>query len=604
MKAKLLKVLQDRFGYPDFREGQSEAITHLMEGKDTLVVMPTGSGKSLIYQFTAQQLEGVTLVVSPLISLMQDQVDSLLKKGEKATFINSTLSLDEQKTRLVGMANGDYKLVYVSPERLKMPGFRAKLAQTQISLLAVDEAHCIAKWGHDFRPDYLNIGKMRAELQNPLTVALTATATVTVQREIAWNLGLEKCKPVVTGFDRPNILLEVCTCANEMKKATLLIDLVGRYKDGATIIYAGTRKDCEDISAYLSLQLKREVGCYHAGLDNEQRASVQEKFMQGKCNTIVATNAFGMGIDRADVRQVIHYTLPGTLEAYYQEAGRAGRDGQPSTVTLIFTPKDKALHEWFIENATVDLHQLKQLYTQISKAHKYNKRIAWPKVAEEMSINTAKIRTLLPYLVNTGCIYSDQPDDWSADFEPVEYKKAELEPLVKQSTMRSKHKTTMLQQMIDYAQSTKCRRKVLLSYFGDKGVKTHDRCCDVCNGHHVVASTEPTFAKLSDIQISMASQACPGLNVLAAVASANWSFGATKLVKLLKGSKAKELSDKGYDRHLLYGSMARMKTQEIEHLVDKLISRHYLKVITWPYEVLELTPAGYEAVKTADRELW
>ncbi len=604
MKAKLLKTLQQQFGYEGFREGQSEAISYLIEGKDTLVVMPTGSGKSLIYQFTAHQLDGVTLVVSPLISLMQDQVDHLLRQGERATYINSTISLEEQKSRLSNMANGAYKLVYVSPERLKMAGFRAKLAKTNISLLAVDEAHCIAKWGHDFRPDYLNIGRMRSELNNPLTVALTATATVAVQKEIAWNLGLERCSRVVTGFNRPNIMYEVSSCANEMKKANLLVDLAKRYQNGATIVYAGTRKDCEDISTYLAQQLRQQVGCYHAGLDVEQRTEVQDKFMQGKLNLIVATNAFGMGIDRSDVRQVIHYSLPGTLEAYYQEAGRAGRDGEESTVTLIYTPKDKALQEWFIENAAVDLHQLKQLYAHIAKAYKQGENVKWQMVADDMQVNTAKIRTLLPYLVKAGCVAADRADDWYADYQPVEYKKELLEPFVKQAHSRNKHKTAMLQQMIDYAQSTTCRRKVLLSYFGDKGIKSHERCCDVCNGHQVVAATAPTFKKLSDIEISIASQASPALNVLAAVAGSDWSFGATKLVKLLKGSKAKELSDKGYDRHLLFGSMCRMKTQEIEHIVDKLISHDYLKVVTWPYEVLELTRSGYDAVKTAERNLW
>lgn len=349
------------FGLEGFRPGQRNVIDAIMAGKDTLCIMPTGGGKSLCFQLPTIAREGVTIVISPLIALMKDQVDSLVATGIPATFINSSIAPAEQQSRITGMTNGEYKLVYIAPERLRSSSFMRAIQTTQIQLLAVDEAHCISQWGHDFRPDYARLGRFRKRLGNPQTVALTATATRLVQDDIAKILELDNPVSFVTGFARSNLALRVKAPNGNAEKDNQLIEFLKSH-DGCGIIYASTRKNCEHLVELLEHEIKREITFYHAGLPPETRQSVQEKFMAGEIEVIVATNAFGMGIDKSDLRFVIHYNLPGSIEAYYQEAGRAGRDGKPSECLMLYSFQDKFIQEFFIDNSYPSRETIKEVY--------------------------------------------------------------------------------------------------------------------------------------------------------------------------------------------------------------------------------------------------
>ena len=344
-------LLLERFGYPDFRPGQTDAVSAVLEGRDTLVVLPTGGGKSLCFQVPALLLDGLTVVISPLISLMKDQVDALTARGLPATFINSTLSAGEVSDRMARVQRGEFKLLYVAPERFDLGSTAERLKAVGVRLLAVDEAHCISEWGHDFRPSYLRVKDVRERLGAPPTVALTATATPEVREDIVRQLGLRDPVLVLTGFDRTNLSYHVIATKNDAAKDATLIDLLcDRTDDGVAIVYASTRKTVERIATMLQHARVAAVA-YHAGLDDAHRAEVQDAFMQERARVIVATNAFGMGIDKANVRLVVHHAMPGTLEAYYQEAGRAGRDRQPATAILLHAFPDRFMHEFFIKGA-------------------------------------------------------------------------------------------------------------------------------------------------------------------------------------------------------------------------------------------------------------
>ncbi|MEW6741887.1 MAG: ATP-dependent DNA helicase RecQ [Planctomycetota bacterium] len=343
----LRAALHRWFGFASFREGQEDVIRSLLQGRDSVAVMPTGAGKSLCYQLPALLLDGVTLVISPLIALMKDQVDALLARGIAATFVNSSLRPAEQDRRLHELAKGAYRLCYVAPERFRSRRFVAMAARLRVALFAVDEAHCISQWGHDFRPDYLRLQEAAEKVGRPPIGAFTATATHGVVRDIVAGLGLNEPRLFAGGFDRPNLFIECHTLEKRSEKLAHVLEVVRREQTG--IVYAATRKGTEDLCQALR-SAGEDASCYHAGLDDETRRSVQEDFMAGRVQVVVATNAFGMGIDKPDIRFVIHADIPRSIEAYYQEIGRAGRDGARSHCLLLFHPADTRIQRFFIES--------------------------------------------------------------------------------------------------------------------------------------------------------------------------------------------------------------------------------------------------------------
>src|SRR5438874_5702972 len=417
----LREHLQNLFGLDDFRPAQRGVIEDVLAGRDVLCVMPTGAGKSLCYQLPTSVQGGLTIVVSPLISLMADQVQQMRDEGLPAMLINSSQSATEQREAIAELHRGFEGLLYVAPERFASASFMASLEHLLVKLFAADEAHCISQWGHDFRPDYSQLGAVRAKLGSPPTIALTATATDDVRADIIRRLELRESSMVVTGFDRPSLAYESRRTSKNVEKDRALIDLL-RQELGSGIVYCSTRKAVDGITAMLSENLTdRPVFAYHAGMDQAARASNQERFMTTPRAVAVATNAFGMGINKPDIRFVIHYNIPGTLEAYYQEAGRAGRDGQLARCIVLFSFQDKFTQEFFID-----------------------------KIGEEGNLDE-KLRAQL------------------------------------QDRARAK-----LELVMKYAQTHRCRRQMILDYFGADAEVTNCQC-DVCRRGEISAVEVPTI---------------------------------------------------------------------------------------------------------------
>lgn len=346
------QVLKDNFGFKTFRSGQKEVISRVINGENVLAVMPTGGGKALCYQIPALVKSGVTLVVSPLISLMKDQVDALRQNGIAAAAINSTIPQEEVNPILRQAYEGQVKLIYVTPERLNMEYFRYQLNFLPIDLVAIDEAHCISQWGHDFRPAYRQLKEAIDQLKSrPNILALTATATPAVQEDIGQQLAIEKDNFIITSFARPNISFRVVHPEKSTRR--YIREYLKAHAQEAGIIYVNTRRGVDELTTYL-LEHHFAVAGYHAGMDAATRARVQDDFQFDRVNTIVATSAFGMGIDKSNVRFVIHATAAQNIESYYQEAGRAGRDGLPSEAVLIYHPNDLRQYRWFIDQSTAD----------------------------------------------------------------------------------------------------------------------------------------------------------------------------------------------------------------------------------------------------------
>jgi len=588
MVADLLAALRHHFGFPSFRSGQAEAVQSLLNGRHTLVVMPTGAGKSLVFQLSALLRGGLTLVVSPLISLMKDQVDALAQRGIAATYINSALPTAEQNARLRHLTQGRYRLVYVAPERLRSVPFLTALQGQQVSLMAVDEAHCISEWGHDFRPDYLHLAEARRRLGDPLTVALTATATPQVQADIVRLLGLGEAARIVTGFNRPNLYLEVRYASGPNAKLRALSELLSHAGTGAVIVYTGTRRDAEEVAGFLWETLHRSAEYYHAGLPAEERARIQNEFMAGRLNVICATNAFGMGIDRADVRQVIHYSLPGSLEAYYQEAGRAGRDGQPAQVTLLYDPEDRALQEYFVANSALSEDDLRALYQAIRGGGEV--WLSIDDLSRSTDLHPVQIRLGLAALERAEALEHLGDEGLRMLFRKGEWRPAAIAQALARNREHLKHRFRQLEGIVRYAESNTCRRRMILQHFGDRGTAEAEQCCDNCLG----VATRPQVQKEVE---EMTPGERAALIVLDCVRRARVPVGREKLAQILHGSKAQDIRRFHHDRNPYYGRLAAVLQRDIEAVIAQLVAKGYLKMIGGEYPVLALTPRGENALR-------
>jgi ATP-dependent DNA helicase RecQ len=475
-------ALREVFGLAEFRPGQRDVVDAVLSGRPTVAVMPTGAGKSLCYQLPAVVAGGTALVVSPLIALMKDQVDSLNERGIQACAVNSSLPAGELAARLEDIAQGRVRLAYVAPERFRSPRFEEALARLgpRLSLLAIDEAHCISEWGHDFRPDYMRLGEVVERLRPPRIVALTATATPEVRRDIQRQLGLHEPAVFVRGFDRPNLHFAVEQVGGAAAKMARLRELVAA-RGGPVLVYAATRKNAEAYTDEL-VAAGRRARVYHAGLGEAERGETQDAFMTGAVDVVVATNAFGMGVDKSDVRLVVHADLPRSPEAYYQEAGRGGRDGEPAECILLFNHGDVKLQEFLIDAGAPSLDLLRALWRAVRSDPRLGADTSalrralpsWPSDAALASGTRFLVRA--GYLRDREGVYEAvHPSDLPDGVPPARLDAAAL-------AARADVERQKLRALVDYVYTSGCRRRFILAYFGDEDASFTSGCsgCDNC----------------------------------------------------------------------------------------------------------------------------
>lgn len=579
--------LKKHFGFDQFREGQESVIKAVLDGRDSVLVMPTGAGKSLCYQLPALLLDGLTLVVSPLISLMQDQVEQLKVRRLPAGFVNSTLTLSEQESCFRDALEGRIKMLYVAPERFRSNLAMSFLHRMPISLMAIDEAHCISQWGHDFRPDYLLLGDARRRLEAKTLLALTATATPEVRADIIHRLKLDEPAIFLRGFHRPKLYLQVARAGSDKDKIERIKEVLTRFPHGGILVYAATRKKTERIA-----EAFRSHDCllYHAGMKDQDRRASQEAFLNGSARMISATSAFGMGVDRPDIRGVIHFDIPGSIEAYYQEAGRAGRDGNQALCLLLFNHGDLSTQEFFIDGENPTQNDIKAVWRVLNKvgpgAVIQVERI---RLSEDAGLNNAiKSGTAVKLLEKTGVLERLPGRDDLMVRLLSGCPEEELE--ISWTALRDKRERAQkrLFEMVRYSNHRGCRTKFILDYFGDQ-----DQEMEACGHCDQCVRPQGTLWRLpeNDERIHL-------LKLLSCAYRMKGRFGKKNLVGVLKGSKTKMILSAKLDQLSTYGLLRELPRTCVETLFDACVDGGLLILEGDRYPLCRITSDGMAAVTT------